>query len=505
MPIIAPGQLNKLAQLLAAICLVTGDGHVFAAENHASQAIEGSKLRVKDGFKAELLYSVPQDKEGSWVNLCTDPKGRLIVSDQYGGLFRITPPAPDRPASDTQVSPIPVDLGEAQGLLWAFDSLYVVVNKGKKYASGLYRVRDTNGDDQLDDVKLLRAIDGGGEHGPHAVVLHPDGKTLVVVCGNHTKPLPFEGSRVPRVWQEDHVITRMWDAGGHAVGVMAPGGWIARTDAEGKSWELLSMGYRNQFDAAYNRDGELFTYDADMEWDMNTPWYRPTRINHATSGSEFGWRSGAGKWPTYYPDSLPSVVDIGPGSPTGISFGYGTKFPARYQDALYICDWSYGKLYAIHLSPSGSTYGGTTEEFITGAPLPLTDVVVNPKDGLLYFTIGGRRTQSGIYRVSYTGGASTAPSTVLKEGRTAREQRRDLEKLHSPQGNDAVSKAWKGLSSSDRFIRFAARTALEHQDPKLWQDKALKSRDARTAINALLGLVRVGDRSLQPRVLAALN
>ncbi len=28
------------------------------------------------------------------------------------------------------------------------------------------------------------------------------------------------------------------------------------------------MGYRNQYDIALNQDGELFTYDADMEWDF---------------------------------------------------------------------------------------------------------------------------------------------------------------------------------------------------------------------------------------------
>ncbi len=65
------------------------------------------------------------------------------------------------------------------------------------------------------------------------------------------------------------------------------------------------MGYRNQYDIALNEDGELFTYDADMEWDFGSPWYRPTRVCHATSGSEFGWRSGTGKWPAYYEDSLP--------------------------------------------------------------------------------------------------------------------------------------------------------------------------------------------------------
>ena len=109
-------------------------------------------------------------------------------------------------------------------------------------------------------------------------------------------------------------------------------------------------------------------------------WYRPTRICHVVSGAEFGWRNGSGKWPVYYPDSVPPVVNVGPGSPTGVCFGYGTKFPSKYQNALFACDWSYGKLYAVHLHPDGSTYSGELEEFVAGTPLPLTDVVVGAQD-----------------------------------------------------------------------------------------------------------------------------
>ena len=47
---------------------------------------------------------------------------------------------------------------------------------------------------------------------------------------------------------------------------------------------MINMGYRNPCDFALNRDGEMFVYDADMEWDMGAPWYRPTRINHGVSG-----------------------------------------------------------------------------------------------------------------------------------------------------------------------------------------------------------------------------
>ena len=139
---------------------------------------------------------------------------------------------------------------------------------------------------------------------------------------------------------------------------------------------MLSMGYRNPYDSAFSPEGELFAYDADMEWDMGAPWYRPTRICHATSGSEFGWRAGTGKWPNYFEDSLPPVVDIGPGSPVGVLFGTGAKFPSRYQRALYALDWTFGTIHAIHLKPRGASYVGTEEEFISGTPLPVTDAAI---------------------------------------------------------------------------------------------------------------------------------
>ena len=135
----------------------------------------------------------------------------------------------------------------------------------------------------------------------------------------------------------------VWDANGHARGILAPGGYVCKTDPDGKRIELFAGGFRNQYDIAFDQNGELFTYDADMEWDIGTPWYRPTRINQSPSGGEFGWRSGAGKWPAYYADSLPATIDIGPGSPTGTTFGTGAKFPAKYQTAHSCQETSAGR------------------------------------------------------------------------------------------------------------------------------------------------------------------
>ncbi len=289
---------------------------------------------------------------------------------------------------------------------------------------------------------------------------------------------------------------------------MAPGGWIARTDKDGQKWELFCGGFRNPYDIDFNADGELFTYDADMEWDTGAPWYRPTRVNHAVAGAEFGWRYGTGKWPAYFPDSVGSVVDIGLGSPTGIQFGTSAKFPAAYQRALFINDWTYGKIYAVHLQPRGATYTATFETFVQGKPLPVTDVVVN-HDGAFYFTIGGRRTQSGLYRVTYVGDESTAPAKPVVDpaASQARALRHKLEDLprQAEQPGEVIEFAWPHLNHRDRAIRYAARLAIESQDHKVWQAAAFTETRVNAVIQAMLALARSNDEDLQDQVLAKLD
>ena len=458
-----------------------------------SRATPVDRIKAAKGFKVELIYSVPGDTYGSWVNLCADDKGRLLVSDQFGGLYRLTPPAAGQKLKDADIHAVPANIRAVNGMAWAQGSLYVGVNDyEKKIPSGLYRISDSNNDDQLDKVDCLRAMDARGDHGVHAVVPSPDGKSMFLVTGNTTKPTEFsENSQVPQVWGEDHLLASFPDGRGHNRGTLAPGGIIYKVDWEGKSFEAYASGFRNIFDAAFNRDGELFTYDADMEYDFNTPWYRPTRICHVVSGGEFGWRNGAGKRPAFYEDNLPAVLDIGPGSPTGTTFGYGAKFPQKYQDALYALDWSWGKLYAVHLERNGSTYKATKEEFLTGAPLPITDAIINPVDGAMYFTIGGRRVQSGLYRVTYVGDESTESVATTSPASEPMELRRSLERFHGLVDPKAVAAAWPCLASDDRFISAAARTALEHQPVESWSEKALTESNPTTQVQALLSLARV--------------
>ncbi len=458
-------------------------GDVLSGE--APPASVAGSVQAPPDFKVDVVYTVPKE-QGSWVSMAFDAKGRLTVGPQSGKPLRVALGA------DVKVETLDVAPRDAQGLLHAFGNLYVMGNGPK--GTGLYRLKE-EGDGFAEAVLMKQWPGGMGEHGPHAVVLGPD-KKLYCVVGNHVKPPPGLSPDSPhRNWQEDLLLPRMWDPNGHAAGILAPGGYIARTDAEGTSWELWAGGFRNQYDAAFSAEGELFTYDSDMEWDIGTPWYRPTRIYHLVQGGEYGWRSASGKWPAAYPDNLPMTADIGLGSPTGMEFGTGAKFPAKYQRALYALDWAYGKIYAVHLTPDGASYRSTFEPFVTGKPLNVADIEVGP-DGALYFIVGGRGVQSRLYRVTYTGSESTAPAPAETTGAEARALRRRLEAWHVKKDPKAVDEIWPHLKSPDRWIRFAARIALEKQDLELWQARAL----AEPSVDTLLALARVGAKDLLPKI-----
>ncbi len=466
-------------------------------------ATAASTIKTLPGFKVELIKS--SENEGSWVSMGIDPKGRLIVSPQEGkgNILRLTLSSTGT-VEGSEAIDLPV--GGAMGLLYAFDSLYVSGNGPN--GLGLYRLRDTNGDDKYDKVELLRAIEsGGGEHGSHGLVLGPDKKSIYYIHGNFVKvPGDLAATSPHRNYAEDMLLKRGEDGNGFGVGVKPPGSFILRMDENGKNAEMVAGGMRNAYDFDFNPDGEMFAYDSDMEWDWGTPWYRPTRIYHMVSGGDYGFREGTAKNPSYFPDILPGTIDIGIGSPTGVKFGTGAKFSAKYQRALYAMDWSYGRISAVHLTPQGASYSATREDFIVGKPLNVTDMEIG-KDGALYFLTGGRGTQSGLYRVTYTGSESTAAAGPVRDesAAAARRLRHQLEAFHGKQDPKAVEFAWPHLASPDRWIRYAARIAIEAQDVSSWGDRAASESSIDGQLNALLALARMAAPDLRAEVLKGLQ
>ena len=471
------------------------------------KATPADTLTVLPGFKVNLLHT-SQIGQGSWICMTADPKGRLIISPQSDAqpLLRFTL---ERSGAVSKIEKIPAPVRQAMGLLYAHNSLYV--NGHGPKGTGLYRLIDANKNDQFEtnEVHLLKNFQGEGEHGYHAVVLGPD-KMIYVMNGNHTKvPQGILPRSQHKNYQEDFLLARQWDAGGHAVGILAPGGYVVRTDPEGKNWEMVLGGFRNVYDFDFNQEGELFAYDSDMEWDWGLPWYRPTRINHCVIGGEYGWRSGSAVWPDYYPDNLPTTVNLGIGSPTGVRFGTKSNFPEKYRQALFALDWSYGRIFAVHLKPQGASYSGHYEEFLKGKPLNVTDIDFG-KDGAMYFITGGRGTQSGLYRVSYSEDKPKLARTAqekreIKQAAAARKLRRQLESFHGRKDPAAIDFAWPHLGSQDRYLRYAARIALEWQDVPGWKDRALSEQNPTAGLTALLALARCGGKGTQRDLLLALK
>jgi putative heme-binding domain-containing protein len=475
-----------------------------------------ANLKLPAGFHADHLYGPSENGEGSWVSMTFDDKGRIIASDQYGGLYRMKVPAIGDTVTKIKVEALKIlpdtslSLGYAHGLLYAFNSLYVVINNHVgpkstfKKGSGLYRLQDTNGDDQFDKVTFLKAMDGDGEHGPHSVVLSPDKKSLYVIAGNFTKVPKMDSYRNIPDGYIDNLFPLIKDPNGHDNTVTAHGGWLAHVDSTGTKWDMIASGFRNPFDLAFNDQGEMFAYDSDMEWDFGTPWYRPTRICHVTSGAEFGWRVGTDKWSPNYPDNLPAAINVGQGSPTNLVSGANARFPKKYRKALFAFDWSFGIIYAIHNEPDGASYKTTGEEFISGSPLPLTDGVVGP-DGALYFLTGGRRLESDLYRVYYGDNTGNNEKLPVPELTDALKARRKLEDFHGSPKAGAVDFAWPYLKDKDRFVRYAARIAVETQPLTQWESKVLAEKDPVILTQATIALARRGNPAVKAQLIKSLT
>lgn len=511
MPFKAALQLLSLSTLLLfTFVSCNSENKVRLAEDAADV-----KFNVPKDFTLTEIYHQSEEKQGSWVALAEDDNGTFYACDQRGKIYFFKRPENNGVVSRNSVDSLKLNIGEAHGLLWAFNSLYVAVNKNwedqsdneETRGSGIYRITDSTGDGELDSVEMLLKLEGAGEHGPHSFVLSPDGNEIYFIAGNHVLVPDSlkKNSTLPTNWGEDNLFPPYLDARGHANDIKAPGGWIAKFDENGDNWELVSAGFRNPFDFAFNSDGELFAYDADMEWDIGMPWYRPTRVCHVIPGSEFGWRTGSGKWPAYYPDNLPAVHNLEQGSPTAVVSATNLKFPSKYRSGIFIMDWSFGTIYHIDLVPQGSSYSGIREEFLSGTPLPLTDMIVG-KDGNLYFATGGRGLDSRLYRLSYKGELESEKE--IKEDSKAEELRalrHKIENYRSLNEEKAIALAWDNLNHKDRFIRYASRICLENISKALWVDKFSKESDEIKVIEAGIALARQDNPEDKNLILSKLN
>ncbi len=450
---------------------------------------------VAPGFEIRRVRSALPE-EDSWVSLAVDPQGRVVIAKEQQGLLRMTLSPDGREVQDVEV--VNDTLKECRGLAFIGEDLFANANNSK----GLYRLRPLAGDkgDRFAPPELVYESAGGVGHGRNDLAVGGDGKLYSIHGDSVDLPAtavdytsPFRDAKRGKKTSEGHLL---------------------RISPESGEVELLAAGLRNPFGIDFNRDGEIFTYDADAEYDMGSPWYRPTRVSHLVTGGDYGWRGVTKSWPAYYPDHPDNArpnLDIGKGSPTAVQFGTRSHFPRPYRDALFILDWAYGRIIAVHMVPRGSSYLMAAETFLKGRPLNVTDLAF-AADGSMLLVTGGRKTQSALYRVQYIGSRDekeTPPAlqqAAERFAKTSRQLRRQFEAwLGQPPDPNRLDRAWRSLSDPDPWIQHAAVNVLEHHPLSMWQSRALTETHITTAIQTLTSLARSGKDEVHPAILRRLN
>ena len=187
-----------------------------------------------------------------------------------------------------------------------------------------------------------------GEHGPHAVALGPDGQ-LYYNNGNHAhlKP-PIDPASPVNVAYEGELLPHYNDSRGHAAGIMAPGGEIYRSDDDGQDLEAGRRRLSQRVRLCLQHRGRALHVRQRHGVGRRAPLVSagPGQCTARSARNSAGGTARA-KWPTYYFDSLPAILDVGRGSPTGVTFYQGHQFPAKYHDSFLICDWSQGRILAV--------------------------------------------------------------------------------------------------------------------------------------------------------------
>ncbi len=383
----------------------------------AGRADDDLGLRVPPGFRVSLYAD--QDLANDIYAMTLDADGHVVVTSQ-GWVKRLLDAKGSGKADRAEVI-APTATG-GMGMCFDGGDLYFCGDGWfSRYRAGKQKGTLEPKPDRF--VPLVFA-----EHGGHAMRKGPDG-WWYVIGGNDS------GIDQRHVTRPDSPVKK------------PQAGAILRLPPDCKSCEVIAHGFRNPYDFDFNADGEIITYDSDVEADYFLPWYSPTRLYHVAYAGHHGWRVTGymRSWgrPDYYLDTVDILYPIGRGSPTGVVCYRHDQFPEHYRGGVFACDWTFGKIYFCPLTPDGATYKTKPEIFVEAigsSGFDPTDIVVAP-DGSLFVCMGGRKTRGAVYRIEYVGDGKT-PVQRGPEPKT------DLDKvLQARQPLDAWSRAqWEPLA-----------------------------------------------------------
>ena len=283
-------------------------------------------LMVPDGFHAELFAD---DELAHDIHCLTlNAAGDVVVSGP-GYVRTLLDTDGDEKADKTRTFSEAPRTG-AQGMFFLGRHL---ICSGD---AGLQILRDDNRDGKADGLpEIFLRVNAGREHDVHAIRKGPDG-WWYVIAGN------MAGVSAAYATLETSPVKR------------PDSGTMLRLRPDLSGGEILADGFRNAYDFDFSPAGDIYTFDSDGERDVSLPWYEPTRVYQVTPRSHAGWISRSWKRPDHFSDMPPVTGRFGRGSPSGVVCYRHTQFPEQYRGAIFVLDWTFGRILALPLQQNGA-------------------------------------------------------------------------------------------------------------------------------------------------------
>ena len=365
----------------------------------AADAPAGNSVpRNDEQFVVEQVLD--SETTGSLLAMTFNEFGHVVAAREQGGVVLIYDANHDGLVDQVRVASD--QLKDCRGLLCLNGDLFATGQGPEGLA--LYRLTDQNRDGQFEQIRAVLKFEGaGGRYGPHGLALGADGLLYVAVGCQSKSAMPVNLASPYRDHYEGDLVTpRYPDSDAEMAEVQSPAGTILRLTPDGQQLQAVAGGLHDATDLAFDQLGELFAQDSEAATDVGTPWFRHAAVYHVLPGAEFGWRSGAAKWPEHFVDRLPPTLETGRGRVSGMVFYNHYAFPEEYRNSLFVANWTLGKISALRLKPNGGSYSATSELFVDDPSLHVTDLAVAP-DGALYFVTGDEGMAGGLYRIRWTG------------------------------------------------------------------------------------------------------